>query len=41
MEAKMNEDDDPIAPARGVALGLLIVIPLWALIGCAIWYVTH
>ncbi len=32
--------DDPLAPARGILIGLLIAVPLWALLilgGHALW----
>ena len=32
-------DSDLLAPARGVLVGLLISVPLWALIGLGIWLV--
>jgi len=32
---------DSLAPARGILLGCLLAIPLWALIGCAVWLVVQ
>lgn len=32
---------DPLAPARGILLGCLLSVPLWALIGCAVWLVVQ
>ena len=33
-------DDDPLAAARAIVVGLAIMLPLWALILLAIWGVT-
>jgi hypothetical protein len=30
-------DTDPLVPARGIIVGLLLSVPLWALIGLGIW----
>ena len=30
-------DDDPIAPCRGIVIGLALSIPLWGLIALAWW----
>ena len=32
---------DPLAPACGILLGCLLSVPLWALIGCAVWLVVQ
>jgi hypothetical protein len=32
------DDHDSLAVAKGVALGLLISVALWAAIGLAVWY---
>jgi hypothetical protein len=31
------EDSDPLAPARGIAAGLLIGAAIWSLIGAVAW----
>jgi hypothetical protein len=31
------EDNDPLAPARGVAVGFLIGAAVWAVMGAAAW----
>ena len=33
------EDTDPRAPARGIVVGLLLSVPLWALFGLGIWFI--
>jgi hypothetical protein len=33
------DDSDPLAPARGIAVGLLLSAPLWALIGLGVWFI--
>jgi hypothetical protein len=32
-------DSDLLAPARGLVVGLLLSVPLWALVGLGIWFV--
>jgi hypothetical protein len=32
-------DADPLAPARGIMVALLLSVPLWALIGLALWFI--
>ena len=31
------EDDDALAPAKGILAGLVLSLPLWALIGAGAW----
>lgn len=31
--AEVLEEDDPLAPARAVIVGILLVVPLWLLVG--------
>ena len=33
-----TEPRDDLAPARGIAFGVVLAIPLWALIGFAAWW---
>jgi hypothetical protein len=33
------DDSDPLAPARSIAVGLLLSAPLWALIGLGVWFI--
>jgi hypothetical protein len=33
------EDTDPRPPARGIVIGLLLSVPLWALFGLGIWFI--
>jgi hypothetical protein len=33
------EDSDLQAPARGIVVGLLLSVPLWALFGLGIWFI--
>jgi hypothetical protein len=33
------DDSDPRAPARGIVVGLLLSVPLWALFGLGIWFI--
>lgn len=35
LAAELLEEDDPLAPARAVIVGVLLVVPLWLLIGGA------
>jgi hypothetical protein len=32
-------DSDPLAPARGIAVGIALSVPFWALTGLAVWFV--
>lgn len=32
------EDSDNLAPAKGILTGLLLALPLWALIGAGAWF---
>lgn len=35
----LDEDTDPLAAGRSIVVGLLLSVPLWAIIGCAIWLI--
>jgi hypothetical protein len=35
----LDFDSDPLAPARGIVVGLLLSVPLWGLIGLGVWFV--
>jgi len=37
-ETAPGDDADDVRAARGVAIGLLLSVPLWALIGLGLWY---
>ena len=30
---------DPLAPSRGIAVGLVLSVPLWAFIGLGVWFI--
>jgi hypothetical protein len=32
------ERRDDLAPAKGILMGLLMVVPFWAMVGFAVWY---
>jgi hypothetical protein len=34
-----TEDEDPLAPARGIAIGIGIGIALWIAIGLGVWFI--
>ena len=34
-----DDDTDDLAAARGIVAGLLLSIPVWAIIGLGIWYI--
>jgi hypothetical protein len=34
-----DEDCDPLATGRGIVVGLLFSVPLWSIIGLAIWLI--
>lgn len=36
---RLDQPEDPLAPARGIINGVLLAIPLWALIVFAVWKV--
>jgi hypothetical protein len=36
--AEFGEQRDDLAPIKGILFGLLLAIPVWMLIGLAIWY---
>lgn len=41
MTARDRSDDDPLAPARGVWFGVLLALPLWAVLVVALaWVLT-
>jgi hypothetical protein len=33
-----DDDSDNLAPAKGILAGLLLALPLWALIGAGAWF---
>lgn len=33
-----DDDGDNLAPAKGILAGLLLALPLWALIGAGAWF---
>lgn len=39
VDAASCEDSDLQAPARGIVVGLLLSVPLWALFGLGIWFI--
>jgi len=36
-----SEDDDNLAPAKGILTGLLLALPFWALIGAGAWFLLR
>ena len=36
-----SEDNDNLAPAKGVLAGLLLALPFWALIGTGAWFLLR
>jgi hypothetical protein len=37
----MSNNEDPLAPARGIVNGLLISAPIWGVILGLVWLVTR
>jgi hypothetical protein len=35
----LDKATDPLAPSRGIVVGLLLSVPLWAFIGLGVWFV--
>lgn len=36
-----SDDRDNLAPAKGILTGLVLALPLWALIGAGAWLLLH
>lgn len=36
-----SDDNDNLAPARGILTGLLLALPFWALIGAGAWFLLR
>jgi hypothetical protein len=39
VDTVLDKATDPLAPSRGIVVGLLLSVPLWAFIGLGVWFV--
>jgi hypothetical protein len=39
VDTELNSNTDPLAPARGILVGLLLSVPFWALVGLGVWFI--
>jgi len=41
VEQAADDTADGLAPARGIALGIILAVPLWFALGVAVWLVLR